>query len=372
MAAQGSQAGAVAGTASTADTTDAPQIVEHVSMGANCTPYDVKWIPSSARFVVAGLKPRGTGCLQVYELDVGKATLSAETEKKHGFKCMTFGAASLEERHLATGDYGGQMSIWDLERTSAPVFNVQAHTSLVNAIDGVAGLGIGAGAPEIVTAGRDGCVRLWDPRVQEPQLSLEPEEGKARDCWAVAFGNAYSDDERVIAAGYDNGDVKVFDLRTSKLLWEDNVGNGVVDLQFDRKDIDMNKLLVTTLESKFRVYDMRTQHPTEGFAHLTQKAHKSTVWLGRHLPQNRDVFATTGGNGGLNLYKYTYPLSRTRKDEEGRLAGVMGSVELLNSRILTPQPLVGWDWSPDKEGLAAAVALDQTVRVYIVTKLNKL
>ena len=76
MAAQTSAGPAAA--ASTADTTDAPQIVEHVNMGANCTPYDVKWIPSSARFVVAGLKPRGTGCLQVYELDVGKATLTAE------------------------------------------------------------------------------------------------------------------------------------------------------------------------------------------------------------------------------------------------------------------------------------------------------
>ena len=148
-----------------------------------------------------------------------------------------------------------------------------------------------------------GCVRLWDPRVQEPQVSLEPESGKARDCWTVAFGNSFSDDERCIAAGYDNGDVKLFDLRMNKLRWEDNVGNGVVGLQFDRKDIDMNKLLVTTLESKFRLYDMRTQHPSEGFAHLSQKAHKSTVWLGRHLPQNRDVFCTTGGNGGVNLYK---------------------------------------------------------------------
>jgi hypothetical protein len=26
------------------------------------------------------------------------------------------------------------------------------------------------------------------------------------------------------------------------------------------------------LESKFRVFDMRTQHPAEGFAHLTEKA----------------------------------------------------------------------------------------------------
>lgn len=37
--------------------------------------------------------------------------------------------------------------------------------------------------------GRDGCVRLWDPRVNEPVLALEPGEGQpARDCWTVAFG----------------------------------------------------------------------------------------------------------------------------------------------------------------------------------------
>lgn len=66
---------------------------------------------------------------------------------------------------------------------------------------------IGNGAPEIVTGrtyhiricylpltqlapgGRDGCVRLWDPRVQDPVLALEPSEGQpARDCWTVAFG----------------------------------------------------------------------------------------------------------------------------------------------------------------------------------------
>lgn len=30
---------------------------------------------------------------------------------------------------------------------------------------------------------------MWDPRVQEPVVSLEPAEGEAkRDCWAVAFG----------------------------------------------------------------------------------------------------------------------------------------------------------------------------------------
>ena len=42
-------------------------------------------------------------------------------------------------------------------------------------------------------------------------------------------------------------------------------------LEFDRKDIPMNKLVVTSLESKFNVFDLRTHHPSEGFACLTEK-----------------------------------------------------------------------------------------------------
>ena len=42
-------------------------------------------------------------------------------------------------------------------------------------------------------------------------------------------------------------------------------------VEFDRKDINMNKLLATTLESKFHVFDLRTQHPEKGFAKLTEK-----------------------------------------------------------------------------------------------------
>lgn len=47
-------------------------------------------------------------------------------------------------------------------------------------------------------------------------LSLEPVVGKddvVVDCWAVAFGNSFNNDERNIACGYDNGDLKIFDLR---------------------------------------------------------------------------------------------------------------------------------------------------------------
>jgi hypothetical protein len=86
-------------------------------------------------------------------------------------------------------------------------------------------------------------VKVWDPRVKDPVLSLEPKDGEsARDCWTVTFGDSFDDDHRCICAGYDNGDVKLFDLRTSSLRWETNVGNGVVCVEFDRKDVEMNKV----------------------------------------------------------------------------------------------------------------------------------
>jgi hypothetical protein len=38
-----------------------------------------------------------------------------------------------------------------------------------------------------------------------------------RDCWSVAFGNSFNDEERCVLAGYDNGDVKLFDLRMNQV-----------------------------------------------------------------------------------------------------------------------------------------------------------
>lgn len=74
-----------------------------------------------------------------------------------------------------------------------------------------------------------GTVKVWDPRQKEkPVANMEPCAGETkRDCWTVAFGNSFSDAERIVCAGYDNGDVKMFDLRTMSLRWECNLKNGV-------------------------------------------------------------------------------------------------------------------------------------------------
>lgn len=363
------------------DTSNSPQLIEHLSHSVNYTPFDARWVPCSAKLTVCGSTAKGSGILQLYELDpnnsVNSLKLLSSIETKTGLKCSTFGASLYEQRQLATGNLTGELAVYDIDTlstNSTPTFSVQAHKGLINSIDGIGGLNIGSGAPELVTGGRDGCVRIWDIRQSTPVAALEPAESTtSRDCWCVSFGNSYNDSNRVVVSGYDNGDIKLFCLRTNKLLWESNVNNGIVGLQFDRKDIEMNKLIVTTLESKFRLYDMRTYHPTKQYSYLTQSAHQSTVWLARHLPQNRDCWLTTGGNGTLNLYKYYYPDQRSRKDpDDNELVGIMGRIELLNSKKFSDQPIVSLDWSNEKLGLTVMTALDQTIKIGIVTKLQTL
>ena len=310
----------------------------------------------------------------MYELDGPDAKLQGEFEKKHSFKCGTFGHSGLAERHLATGDFEGHVGLWDLENMRAALWETKGHAAIINSIDGCGGQAKGYGAPELVTGGRDGRVCVWDVRQRDaPVAVFEPEsKDKARDCWTVAFGNSFNDEERCVLAGYDNGDVKMFDLRTGTARWEANVGNGVCGLEFDRKDIPMNKFVVTTLESQFHTYDARTQHPKKGFAAAVEKvAQGSTVWSARHLPQNRDLFVCCGGDGSLSLYKYHYPDQRQVKDAQNVPYGVAGTVSLLASKAVSTQPICSFDWSPDKEGLAVMGSFDQAVRVAIVTKLNK-
>jgi len=175
--------------------------------------------------------------------------------------------------------------------------------------------------------------------------------------------------ERAVCAGFENGDIKLFDLRRNQVRWEFNVQHGVCCLEFDRKDIEMNKLIATTLEGRFCVFDMRTQHPKHGFASLVQNAHASTVWTARSSPFNRDVWMTTGGDGSLKLWQYNYPSSRKRKDPAELEEGVMGSIACLATLEVATQPILALDWSVDKEGLCVFGALDQSVKMAFVTSM---
>ena len=55
-----------------------PQIIVHVQKSLNYTIYDTRWVPNSAKFVVLGNYARGTGALQIYEINKGDVTLVKE------------------------------------------------------------------------------------------------------------------------------------------------------------------------------------------------------------------------------------------------------------------------------------------------------
>lgn len=76
---------------------------------------------------------------------------------------------------------------------------------------------------------------MWDPRAPDaPAAAFLPAAGGAApDAWCVAIGNAHSAEERCVLAGYANGDIKMFDLRSggAAVRWETNVGKGVCGVQ---------------------------------------------------------------------------------------------------------------------------------------------
>ncbi|KAI8899521.1 WD40-repeat-containing domain protein [Globomyces pollinis-pini] len=354
------------------------QIIVHSSKSITYTAFDVKWIPSSPRFVVLGQQPKGEGIIQIFKLSDGSIKELAKIEKPAAFKCGTFGASSLTTRHFATGDFNGRISLWDLETLSKPLMSFKGHDQIINCIDGVGGQTMNSGPPEIVTGSRDGTVKIWDVRQGDtPVATLAPEEGApVVDPWTVAFGNSYNNEDRMLSVGYENGDLKLFDLRSMKLQYETNLKNGVCSVEFDRKDIKMNKLVVVGLESKCHLFDLRTFHPKKGYSSMSQKSNSNntTGWTVRHLPQNRDIFMISNGSGTLDLFKYFYPANRVQNDieDEKLQVGVMGRLELIQTATVAEQPVGAFDWSPDKLGLCAFTAFDQTIKVGMVTRLSGL
>lgn len=73
----------------------------------------------------------------------------------------------------------------------------------------------------------------------------------------------------------------------------------------------------------------------------------------------------------LFLSLSSYPPQRWHQTDTGK-EGVAGTIEPLQSANIGTQPVVSFDWSRDKEGLAVMAVLDQTVRVVIATRLGKL
>lgn len=145
--------------------------------------------------------------------------------------------------------------------------------------------------------------------------------GATRDCWSVAFGDSFNGNERCVCAGYDNGDIRVFDLRILRLRWQSNVRDGVCSLETNNKYEPLQKLVASTTFGGLNLFDFSSgddqsqvsciskldadELPSIQRNHINDKHSKEitpTIWCVRHLPQNRNIFATCGGSGNVRIW----------------------------------------------------------------------
>lgn len=166
------------------DTTNAPQIFEHLSMSLNFTPFHVKWLPTSPSFVLMGQTPKMEGIFKLMKLEKNRIKEVFKMEFGKGFKSCSFnyyksamGLDTAAEQgsfpyQVAIGDVNGKFYMLDLEKEKI-FYEVQAHQGMVNSLDSMGGL-VGSGVLEVLTGGSDGAVRLWDTRQDVPVVALEP------------------------------------------------------------------------------------------------------------------------------------------------------------------------------------------------------
>ncbi|CDJ45214.1 WD domain, G-beta repeat-containing protein, putative [Eimeria tenella] len=350
------------------DTKDAPQIINHSLASVSYVPHAACWVPHSICCFAGGEAAKRTGDLEVYRLSDAQLKRQHHKETKSGIKCMAAAHSPASGRCILTGHFDGTLSAWDSECVERAVWQLKAHETVANAVSAH------PKEPLAVTGGREGTVKVWDLRTKQSVVSLEPAEGEeAAECWAVCWGDCTEGIGRggVIGCGYDNGDVKLFDLRSMRLLTERNLDYGVCGIATDRADICLNKLLVAALEGRLFTADLRTCHPEEGYAFGEQQISAGTIWGVYPLPQNREIAAASCGSGTVTVLLYSYPEQRSLTDPETGLArGIVGTQQVLNDAEVSSQPVVAWDWHPQKTGLAVCASLDQQIRLTVVTKLN--
>lgn len=272
-----------------------PEIATYISYPTDYHIFDTKWLPSCpTKFVSVGATSKSSasrGCIQIAQLNSDRLESIKSIEKKSPYRCATFGATVRSTSSLALGNFHGGLQIFDAERFDFPVFEAKAHSGVVNCLDG---LGSGGGA-EIVTGGRDGSIKVWDPRQGGPVFVVSPvkkEDGGSgcRDCWTVCFIEGEGQHDRTVFAGFDNGDVKAVDLRTVKERWSYNVGSGICKLSSNKKCSKANRLAAGTVDGS--IYLLGLGQST--IPDHVKVAEASSIWSINYLPHQDNTFASVG------------------------------------------------------------------------------
>lgn len=267
--------------------------------------FDTKWLPSfPTKFVVVGAtsKSSPTGFIEIRELNKDQLDVIKIVNTKSAARCCSFDAV-VRNSSLAVGNFHGSLQIFDIENSDFPIYDVKAHKGIVNCLDGI---GYGEGA-EIVTGGQDGCIRVWDPRQSEPVCgisAIKKEDGGSgsRDCWTVTFADGAVEDDRVICAGFDNGDIKLIDLRVLKERWSHNIGSGICKLNCEKIYARTVRLVAGTVDGNVHILNLNINQLEKNVPDKIVVDPMSSIWSINYLPQGENIFASIGNS--IKVWKH--------------------------------------------------------------------
>jgi len=308
------------------------------------TAVSLSWIPLSARLCVVGSDRRGKGSITIYALN-GREIVKTETSTAETpFRSGSLVTGDLSDRIMATGDYSGQLSIWDLETLKSESC-VKAHSDVLNSVAGAS-----SASAHIVTGGRDGEVKLWDRRsLDVPVIRMLPETGQSkRECWSVCHAGKAHQNLQLIGAAFDNGDVKMFDVRYSKIAWETSLNRGVSCLTAYSFN-SLGVLLAGTVQGK--LYKWCIESPDKNMQQL-QCQDKVTVWATSMMQSgDKSLILASLGTGALSLI-----------DQQ--------SLQPVLTDQISDSGINCLSTCTDKPGLLALSSFDRVIRILYYTGLK--
>eukprot|EP00457_Paulinella_chromatophora_P010540 gb/GEZN01010646.1/.p1 GENE.gb/GEZN01010646.1/~~gb/GEZN01010646.1/.p1 ORF type:complete len:345 (-),score=11.68 gb/GEZN01010646.1/:68-1102(-) len=333
------------------------------------TPLCVRWVPESARLCVMGVDSNertSSGFIRIMEVaSGGQLQLKACLRVGSALRCGIF-QGLFPARDLTTGNFQGELEVWDVERlqqsysvkATAPCEPVRkiadAHSSIINAVDGgwqAIDAGVGRG---LASASRDGQVKLWDFR--KPQALVTRIVGSVIspdpvDMWAVSLGRAATSTPYMLACGDENGLLRIFDVRVLKQTVATHcLDAGITSLSLGGvSTLGLPVLCVTTTSGTTGLLDLKAGSSIV-WVHPADPGHTSWVAI-----CSRNLLATSNSKGTVRTYllEASAPPRITAK--------------LLGRKVFNRDVgVISMDWHPDRYGLLATAALDSSISVLVV------
>eukprot|EP01133_Synstelium_polycarpum_P012137 gene12137-14200_t len=237
------------------------------------------------------------------------------------------------QRHVAMGDFAGQLQVWDVDRLDVPLIKVaNAHQGTINAIDCSVD---DQGDVRVASGGRDGKVSVWDSRVMAMAVcSFDHQVAEKKDCWSLCIRGT------TLLSGYENGDLIAHDLRTNKIMATINLSASVSSVTCTDKG-DLSSILIGTGDSSAHTLSLVDNQ----FKVTNQiKDQSKLIWSAKYSPFNSNTYAFAGGDGTVALYNSGRQIDRVK---------------------LCEYPVLSLDFNKDKEGLLAAVSLNRQLTVLV-------